>query len=419
MHERARPAAPAGGRLGPLARPGAWFVVLVVLGAGLRLFFAIATRGTTDADLWTQHARGVALHGLIEHYRVSPLFNHPPAISLVMAGLWQLAQSLGLEFRVLYRTLFALADLGNVWLLLRLLRAERWRYVAAGAYAVAPIALVIGGMHGNTDALIASLLLIACPLAASRRAVLAGAVLGACAWIKLPGLLAAPAIGFALPRWRDRVVCALVALGVGASTYAWAFASDAGIVKERVFGYAGYYLVTVGDPPTWIWGFKNWYIRLFGENWAPFHNNWGMRSHLYALGAIVCYAFLRRRATDARGIARSVAGTYAIFYALAETWTFQYTGWSMPFWMVAGLPYAVAANVFAGGYVYGLYAYVCEDWLLRPEWDFNGHRYWPPVLVFLRDAAHLTFAAAAAVWFTRALRGEWRARRPAAPRAPA
>ena len=406
-------------RLQFLWRPGPWFWAVVAVGALLRVFLAVATRGTSDAEIWSDHAMRVATVGLVEHYAEDPMFNHPPFISEVMAWLFALAQATGVEFRVLYRLVFIPFDLANVWLLTLVLRRTPWRFVAAAAYAVAPVALTLSGMHGNTDPLIATCLLAACLCVDARQPVLAGFAIGLGAWIKLPGLLAAPALWFALPRWRDRATCAVTALVVATSTYLFALAAAPQLLGARVFGYRGLFIHTLHTPPIWVWGFKSWFIRLWGPPGAwPSPVLWYTEnSQWIAIALMLLLAFLRRRENDARGIAVTIAATFALFYGLVETWTFQYFAWSMPFWFAAGLPYALCANLFGGGYLYALYVYVCGDLLLRPRWAFDTAPPWPMSLILQRDLAHLTFFAFGVLWLVRAIHAEARARS-GSPRGP-
>ena len=395
-----------------LSRPGPWVWLLCAAGALLRLFLVLSTAGTADVFLWTRHAAGIALNGLMAHYAAEPLFNHPPFIGWVMAELWSLSQVLGVPFEWLYRGLTATLDLGSAFLLLRVLAGSRYRWVAFGLYCLSPAALILSAMHGNTDAIIAFALLGCCLAAGAGRPILCGVLLGLSLWIKLPALVAAPAIGFALPRWRDRVTCAMVTLAVALAGFLPVFVLDFPLVWERVFRYRGLYIHTTSNPPIWAWGLKNFFIPIFGPDfklwpgWAIWRIDHG---NPIAMALVTVYAFLRRRETGALGLAQTLAASFALFYAGIETWTFQYFAWSVPFWFTRGVPFAMSANLLAGGYLYGLYAFVCEDWLLRPEWNFAGHPVWPAWLIVLRDGAVLTFLGFGLWWFAQAVAAEHRA----------
>ena len=410
-----------------------WLWIAVAMGVLARLYLALVSAGTMDVASWTLHAAGVAHEGLAMHYARAPEFNHPPVISVVMSWLWQFSQRWGIAFESLYRVPVALADLGCAWMLWIALREQRGRALAVALYCVAPVALTLAGQHGNTDALIGCCLFGCVLLASSGHAVLTGVLLGMSAWIKLPGLLASPAIGFALPRWRDRFVCAAVALAVAACgflpTYFQAenlraehtaqIPAGINVMWERVFGYQGWYIHTTGNPPTFIWGMKNLFFRAFGDD----PNQWSKaalwwldprqtpivdRSRTVALALMFVFAFLRRRERSAVGLGATIALSFAIFYGLVEVWTFQYFAWSMALWMLAGPRFALGAHVLGGGFLYAVYAFVCGDWLLRTKWDFVGHPYWPAWLTTWRDAACLFFVLFGLFAFVRAVAVEIR-----------
>jgi hypothetical protein len=310
-----------------VARPGPWFWILVTLGLVARVYLATATAGTPDVLIWTRHARGITQDGLIAHYAFDPEFNHPPVMGWAMARLGKLAQRVSIEFQSVYRPLIALVDLASAFLILRVLRGSRWRYLATAAYCVAPVTLILGAQHGNTDALLAAGLLGATLLAAGGRPVATGALIGLLASIKIPGLFAAPALAFAFPRWRDRVVCALVALAIAAPPYLWAFSEAsrfAGLDREpgggnfvvqRIFMYRGYLMgVKSGRkvkgevnreraPRVWIWGLKNFAARALDTRdraWPGWAQWWLSHSHVVALPLMLCSDF----SAGARGARR-------------------------------------------------------------------------------------------------------------------
>lgn len=394
-----------------LERAGIWFWILAALGLLARAFLVLSTQGTADVSIWSEHAQGVVEHGLLAHYRKCEWFNHPPFVSWVMSELWKLSGSLGLSFPSTYRALVALSDVGSAFLLLRVMKDSRWRWLAVGLYCIAPAALIFSAHHGNTDSILAPALLACCLLAGAGRPIACGAVLGLSLWIKLPSLVAAPALGFAFPRRRDRILCALTTLLVGAASYIPALAQDFPLVWSRIFGYRGLYIHTLANPPIWIWGLKNFCFSTFGgvERW-PAWAVWRMdHANAIALVLVVLYAFLRRRERTALGVAQTIAGCFAIFYGMIEAWAFQYFAWSVPFWFVRGPAFGLCANLLGGGYIYGLYAFVCEDAFLRAVWNFNGHPLWPEWLIFLRDGALIGFLVFGGIWIVKAMAGEIRA----------
>jgi hypothetical protein len=397
-----------------LQRPGLWLWFLIAAGVVFRALLVVFTQGTYDALIWKALAEGIHTHGLLGQYRLSAALNHPPLAAWVATRLLELSIVTGIPFRILFRAPTALVDLGSAALLCRILRGNRYRWVATGLYAVHPAALIFSAYHGNTDSVIAFFLLLCVWSASAARPVLTGCLLGVSLWIKLPGVLAAPALGFAFPRWRDRLAFGASLLVTGALTYLPLLVVDSEIVFRRVLSYQG--LVILTSAGVRIWGLQN-FLYLTGalpdawqERIASGVEWWFSHSTLVVLVPLVIFAWLRRRQCDAVELGATLAGVYSIVYALSNFWSFQYLAWSLPLWFLAGGPFAMGATMTAGNYVYAVYAFVCESPFLLGTWDFNGHPQWPGYLEFMRDCATLFFAAASILFLWRALRDEWQSR---------
>jgi hypothetical protein len=397
-----------------LERPGLWLWFLIAAGVVLRALLVVFTQGTYDALIWKALAEGIHTHGLLEQYRLSAALNHPPLAAWIATRLLDLSVATGIPFRILFRAPTALVDLGSAALLCRILRGNRYRWVVTGLYAVHPVALIFSAYHGNTDSVIAFFLLLCVWSASAGRPVVTGCLLGVSLWIKLPGILAAPALGFVFPRWRDRLAFGAALLVTGALTYVPLLVVDPEIVFRRVLSYQG--LIILTSAGVRIWGLQN-FLYLTGalpdawqERIAAAVEWWLGHSTLVVLVPLVIFAWLRRRKREALEVGATLAGCYAIVYALSNFWSFQYLAWSVPLWFLAGGAFAFGATVTAGAYVYAVYAFVCESPFLLGAWDFNGHPQWPWYLELMRDCAVLFFAAASLVFLWRAVRDEWRSR---------
>lgn len=401
-----------------LRERGLWVWAAFALGAAVRLYMVTCTEGTLDVLVWEGHAREISRRGLIAYYHGGTFqFNHPPLMGLLASKAWALAQSSGLPFKVLLRAPFALLDAGTAWLLLKLLAERPGRYLATAAYWLSPLAIIFSAYHGNTDSAVAFFLMGAVLLVARGYPAAAGALLGVSLWIKLPGVLALPALVFALPSWRHRAKLAAAASLVGIATYLPALTADAEAVIRAVFLYSG--LKIQSTTGVEIWG-----IQIFYPEAANLSADWRFAFHQLArdydrfntvicVAPIVGVAWCRRRQTNGPEIAATLAACYAILYGLTNFWAFQYLAWSLPFWVVAGLRFGFSASLVSTAYIYVLYAWLCGDPFLMGVWDFTGHPHWPRSILLLRDAATLFFFATA--WYTiiRALAGEarsWRRR---------
>ena len=105
--------------------------------------------------------------------------------------------------------------------------------------------------------------------------------------------------------------------------------------------------------------------------------------------------------------ARSPA-SYAIFHGLTNFWAFQYLAWALPLWLVSGWRFALPMSVVTTAYVYALYVWLCDSWLLDGPWDWYGNPHWPLGILLLRNAAILFFLSTALLLILRDLGGELR-----------
>lgn len=398
---------------------GRWFWLLVAAGVVARGFLVIFTSGTYDVEIWESHARAVLANGVVEAYRAVPKLNHPPLACWSVAALLGLSQSTGIPFAILLRAPIATVDMGSAFLLTRLLRESPYRWLAAGLYAIHPVAIVLSAYHGNSDSSIAFFLLLAAICAVRGQAIRTGVAVGASLWIKLPGLLALPALILSFPRWRERIACGVAALVTGVTTYVPMMALDPRLLYQRVFGYRGQFVHTTAWEPIWgplglitplldLGGGARSFLLETGRLWFDYDT-------FVVLVPVLALAWLRSDERSANGIGKTLAACYAVTYGFSTRWAFQYLAWSVPFWLLAGPVFFAGATLLAGAYLYGLYAWLCGDLLLRGPWDFVGHPYWPLALRSVRNAGVLFFMASTCVDLVRAARARSGGRTQAAP----
>jgi hypothetical protein len=245
---------------------------------------------------------------------------------------------------------------------------------------------------------------------AAGRPVPAAVALGVSAWIKLPGVLAAPALVMGFREPRQRFIFGAVAALTGVLTYVPTLLADPGILYVRVFSYPGQIIQTTAGIR--VWGLQNFLdvVRALPDSWQPVVGSaviWFFQHNRLAVFVpLIAFAWMRRGEQSARGLGWTLAGCYSMVYAFSNNWSFQYFAWSIPFWFLAGRLYLAGATLLAGGYIYALYALDCGNPFLLGTWDFIGHPYWPISLQFLRDAAVLFFLTASLVFLVRAARAE-------------
>jgi len=372
------------------ARPPPWFWLALACGAALRVWLVLATEGSFDVPIKRVHGHSVNLHGVLGTYASSEVFNHPPLMGRLFAAADSLASATGLPFRVLLRAPFAALDLGTALLLLVLLRGSPRRFAAAAAYWLHPLALLFSAYHGNTDSAVAFFALLAMSQAVAGRPVLAGGATGLGLWVKLPVLLAAPALCLSFSRWRERALFAASALLLGAAGALPELAQDPLLLYRRIAAYPGTGVVTPSGVA--IWGL--WHaLGLAGTPLALAAASWNTA---LCLAPILVLAWLRRGRRDASALGATLCGSFALLYATTSYWSFQYLAWSLPFWLFVDPRVAAAATGLLAAYVYGVYALYTGSPLLLGRWDFVHHAPWPAALTWLRDAA---LAACFAVGF--------------------
>lgn len=389
-----------------------WFIATIAVGALVRIFFVFATAGTLDVDSWLVHTIALEKQGLISYYEGGPLiFNHPPPSALLVSTIGKIASATGVSFAALLRLPFAMIDLASVAMIVLLLgNTKRARQVGA-IYWLHPLAIIFSSYHGNTDTAIAFFLLATTLLVTRNQALLAGAALGACLWIKIPGVLVAPVFLFVLPDLRARTQFCVAAGVTGLLGYAPALWLNADAVINAVFLYPGLNIHTSSGISSW--GLRNLYpaimsvpdwMRLGYIDFIEFslgHNT------LICVTPMVVFAWLRRNEREPLAIATTIASSYALFYGLTNFWAFQYFAWVIPFWLMSTRWFAVAASLFATVYIYGAYAWLCGDLLLLGPWDFIGKPDWPAWLLGARNVANLFFLGAGFYFLVAATRTEF------------
>lgn len=383
-----------------LAQP-VWFRSVLALGIILRLYFVIFTQGTYDVEIWQGHAERINEIGLIKYYHENPLANHPPFISEIVSYILQFSRRTGIPFRVLLRLPFCLIDGGTVILLLLMLRQVPRRLLVATAYWLNPLAILYSSYHGNTDSAVAFFVFLSLWLLSRNRNVGAALALGAGLWIKLPVVLAVPALLLLVQGWRKKLGFLALAAGVAFSTYLPAFLIDAPVVWANVFNYRGQFLHTIAGVP--IWGWLTMVVSIFGPtDWIRKYIRLLLflfdNGTMFAFGLIPAVVWRRRSQRSPSEVCATIAVSYTFIYAFSSNWAFQYFAWSLPFWFFLPIWFPILASVLGGGYIYSLYAYDCDNLFLQGRWDFVGHPYWPEVVIVFRDLTVLFFLASAC-WF--------------------
>lgn len=371
---------------------------LVLTGLLLRGLLVLRSPGTIDVEVWAGHAREIERLGLVAYYGGGEfIFNHPPIAGWLVAALHRLSEAGGPAFPTLLRAPFVLVDATTAWGVVTLagLASRPWlrehRALLGAIYWASPLAIVFSAQHGNTDPAVACSLIWSVVAFARGRPGRAGFALGLGAWIKIPGLLAAPALFLVLPDLGSRARFAAALGGTALVGFLPALLVDARALIEAVFFYSGLRIQTTSG--VLIWGPQLFYpepaslplpIR---RGWVAFANAWYRVDGAVVAGLVVVYAWLRRGHRTPDAVAATLAQSYALVLAFTNFFAWQYLAWALPLWLFAGWPLAVAAQLLCTAYVWGLYAWLCEHWLLLDTWRFVAKPDWPTAVLFFRSTS--------------------------------
>ena len=229
-----------------------WMVILIAAAAiafTAKLVLALTTYGTNDILTWEADLRQLESGGVLQLYRQGSMpvwhgtvygserFNHPPfIISMLRLWGWAATQS-GLPLRFWLRLTSAIADVGSLVLVWKILSDKsRPRLLSLLLVALSPASIMISGFHGNTDPIMVMLILLCIYLIeAGRPAWLAGAALGMALNIKIVPILFAPAILAYVRRRPQFVLGAAAVVILGGMPY---MAQDPLLIANRVLGYS-------------------------------------------------------------------------------------------------------------------------------------------------------------------------------------
>lgn len=383
-------------------RAGVWFWTAIVLGTAIRFYLIVFTEGTFDAFLWEGHSRDVINRGVVGCYHVNNSANHPPFISEMEALLLRVSDATGISYRIFLRAPFALLDAGGAFLLLMLLASSPWRFVIAACYWLSPLVIILSSYHGNVDSAVGFFLLFTVWLLSKERILFAAAALGISLWIKLPGVLAVPALVLFVQGWRRRIWFLGVVGIVAVIGYFPALLQDAHIIYRNVFSYRARNLQTTAGVSTWgprvllfsiIAPDYKWPVATHAPILFLLDHGWQIG---LAFGILI--AWLRRFRRSAVELGATIAINYVMICGLSDGFAFQYFAWSLPLWFLLHAWFCAPAVLLTSAYVYSLYWFLCGNGWLLSGWEFSGHPNWPPFILWSRDAAYLVFFVGAA-WF--------------------
>jgi hypothetical protein len=255
---------------------------------------------------------------------------------------------------------------------------------------------------------VAFFILLSVWLAINNRIVSSGAALGVSLWVKLPGILALPALLILFRRWRLRGIFLLAAAITALSTYLPALIQDYKVVCTNVFGYRGLILQTAEGVPLWGPSVLLFSTLVSIQAWPEKY----LRSTLFllehsssiAIAAMLVLCWLRRNRASPQEVCATIGMAYAVLFGFSDYWAFQYFAWALPFWFFLRWRFSIPAISLTSAYLYSLHWLFCGNGWLLGKWDFLGHPTLPWLVLLIRNLAVSFFFISACYFLVRPFR---------------
>jgi len=277
---------------------------------------------------------------------------------------WGAASALsGIPLRVWLRGSCAIADLGMLFLVYFILKAEGLpvRPPILLLLALSPVSILVSGFHGNTDPIMICLLLLSIYLIDTGRPVwLAGAAFGMALNIKVVPVIFLPAILVYLAFMRLRIKFALSAGAVFLAASMPFLAHDPALVMRSVFGY---------NPVSGSWGLPAITLLVSSEALAGYL----VIGKYLALGTVFLAPIWIQTRAPRCPLFLQCGFVAFLFLFLASGFGTQYLAWLVP-WSAA-LPW----RKFRWNYtLMGAYVFLYYGAFSRWGWSMAHTAYAPP-----------------------------------------
>ncbi len=329
----------------------AWHFVVVAAAAALWAWLAACTDGTNDLQTWQQFGAWVHERGLGFAYGNVESFNHPPVTGWLVGQLWGLTgtpDAFALWFRMASLVL-ALVTAGFVW---------RMHSAFAAVFMVAsPLALAVGGYHGNTDLMLGCLVALSALAGQRQRWGLAGVLLGSAINIKLTPVVLVTWLLGAAPGGRARrqafagLAVAAVPFIAGALFFGLPFLRNVAAYTSQLDAWG------LNEP---VFLLERLGLQLRGDSLDRLHTF--IRLEL-VIGLLIAGWWLRARLWS---VTERYALALAVFLVVTPGFGIQYLAWLGPVllvcWPLEGALYAVLGGAYA--------------WLAYAGWSVAGAPRW-------------------------------------------
>ena len=373
-----------------------------MLATALKVCLALFTFGTNDAGVWDASAlvirdgksRSIYFDGLhvldakgkFLHHQI---FNHPPFMIFVLAGLNEVQDLTGTPAHVSIRLLDSLADAGTLALTAAIVTSlagsvPLWPFALI---ALAPAWIFISGFHANSDPLMLFFLILTVYLVEVRRFNLLAAIAFAMATgIKIVPLLLLPAFLLYLDRRNRAKAVAILGFFWAVTATPWVLYTSQSFM-HMIFGYRSI---------TGWWGFGWLLSKIPALHYlSTAFNTFGVCLLFGAMGFVT---WLLNRGSSRTSLFYQFGILLFVFMFLTPGFGIQYLAWLAP-WILL-LPWGViAAHIAMSGLFCGTtYTY----WTRGLPWYFANPISGGP-WTNLGALANLVATAGVLAWVTTAL----------------
>jgi len=290
---------------------------LIATGMLTRIVIIAVTTGSNDMRTWTRFAETIRSEGMWALYDGDVLFNHPPIVGMTAAALNWVAEATGIPFEYLFKLPMLIGDFFVLWLLWTIwsTRSRQKTLMAMALFACNPISILATAHHGNTDSLVAALVLLAARQHSRNAMFTAGLALAVAGNVKIVVGLCIPALLLLI---RERVQLQRIIAG--------------GAVGAIPFAIAAAAYESVG--------------------------------RLIILVTMIVFAVLGRRRDWSPYKAAALA--FASFLVVTAGWGIQYTVWLVPVLAAASITWSARYAAIVGAFVILLYGeYVVWEFPIR------------------------------------------------------
>ena len=322
----------------------------------VKIYLALTTYGTNDVLSWELFLTTSRLYGGMGLYYRVEQFNHPPFVIHLLSCLGFLRDLTHIPFPFWLRLPAILADVAAlilVWRILTIADLPNRDSRAVFLMALCPTSIMTSGFHGNTDALMISLILLTVYLIESNAPVwVAGIAMGLAINVKATPVICLPSILLYLSNNQRRAVFFAVAATTFLVTSYPYVLEDPLFIIVRVFGYSSI---------SGQWGLSRIFTLLLPD-FVPSASLLGINLPKIALVATIMAGSLWMNRRFRPSLFVQLGFIMFIFMSLAPGFGIQYLAWLVPwvvglnatatimYYSVSGLFQFLVYNFWSGGF---------------------------------------------------------------------